>query len=217
MASSDSSGSDVLHALLDRHGQTYAAEAGIHLRDTPSPLFELLVLCSLLSVNLSAHLGVRAARALVGAGLHTAREMADTSEHDRWQVLADARYLRKEQTASRLGTIAQQALDSYRGDLRRLRDAADGDGTRIRDLLQDFTGIGPVGADIFCREVQAVWPSLRPWADDRVTAAAAKLGLPGDAAGLAELAGTDDLSVLGAALVRSDLEDDAEQVRDEAR
>ena len=46
-------------------------------------------------------------------------------------------------------------------DLRDDNDAV----TSVREAVQAFTGIGPLGADIFCREVQAVWPSLRPFAD----------------------------------------------------
>jgi hypothetical protein len=42
----------VVAALLDRHGRTYAAEAGIRLRDAPAPLFQLLCLSLLLSARI---------------------------------------------------------------------------------------------------------------------------------------------------------------------
>jgi hypothetical protein len=32
----------VIRALLDRYGRTYAEEAGIRLRDQPSPLYQLI-------------------------------------------------------------------------------------------------------------------------------------------------------------------------------
>jgi 2',3'-cyclic-nucleotide 2'-phosphodiesterase (5'-nucleotidase family) len=41
-------------ALLDRCGTTYAAEAGIRLRNTPQPLYQLLVLTQLLSARIRA-------------------------------------------------------------------------------------------------------------------------------------------------------------------
>ncbi|MEJ5944027.1 endonuclease [Pseudokineococcus basanitobsidens] len=207
----------VLDALLDRHGQTYADESGIRLKDTPAPLFELLVLSSLLSANLQADLGVRTARALREAGLTTADKLAGASDEQRWQVLADARYLRKEQTARQLGQLAERAQEEFSGDLRRMREAAFGGGggglEALREAVRGFTGIGPLGVDIFCREVQAVWSQLRPFADERATDPARALGLPHDAAGLAELAGSDDLSRVGAALVRCGLADDADEVR----
>jgi hypothetical protein len=49
-------------------------------------------------------------------------------------------------------------LTRWHGDLRRLRDEAGRDPQRIHQLLQDFKGIGPVGATIFLREAQVVWP-----------------------------------------------------------
>lgn len=198
--------------LLERHGRTYADEAGLTLRDKPAPLHQLLVLAHLLSANLDAALGVRAASVL-RRRFRTAPALAEASEEDRWQALSDARFLRKERTADLLGRTAVLVVEEYRGDLRRLRDRADGDAAGVASLVQEMPGIGAVGADIFCREVQAVWPSLRPYADDRVRGTARRLGLPDSVEGLCGLAGTDDLSVLGAALVRCDLADDVEGVR----
>ncbi|TNM64664.1 endonuclease [Streptomyces sp. NP160] len=202
----------MLRALLARHGRSYADEAGIALRDTPAPLLQLLVLSSLLSSGVSAELGVRAARGLREAGLTTAEHLRDAGDDGRWKALSDARYLRKQQTARQLGQLAERVLDEHRGDLRHLRDGASGDPADVHEAVQAFAGIGPVGADVFCREVQAVWPSLRPFADDRVTASAKALHLPVSPSGLAGLAGTADLSVVGAALVRCSIADDADEV-----
>jgi hypothetical protein len=60
-----------------------------------------------------------------------------------------------------------------------------------------------VGASIYLREAQFVWPWLRPYADDRVRDAARALGLPHTERGLTELARSNDLSILGAALIRA--------------
>ena len=74
-------------------------------------------------------------------------------------------------------------------------------------LLEQFTGIGDTGADIFLREVQDVWTWVRPYFDNRATAAAADLGLPPDPAELASLAPRSS-ATLAAALVRVSLDDD---------
>lgn len=190
-----------LDDLLAEHGHTYAEEAGIRLADKPAPLFQLLVLTHLLSANLSADLGLRAA-GLLCRRFRTARAMAEADDHERWEALSEARYLRKEQTARQLGEMATAVVDEYAGDLRRLRDRADSDPGRIGELLQDLAGVGPLGADIFRREAQAVWPCLRPFLDDRAAEPARGLGLPHTAAGLARRTGDDDLSRVGAALVR---------------
>lgn len=66
---------------------------------------------------------------------------------------------------------------------------------------QDFNGIGDTGADIFLREVQDVWIWVRPYFDDRATAAAKQLGLPTDPKKLASVAPSSN-ALLAAALVR---------------
>jgi hypothetical protein len=87
--------------------------------------------------------------------------------------------------------------------LRRLRDAAGGDVARTSELLTEFPGIGPAGAGIFLREVQAVWAQVAPYADRLVQREAAAVGLPTSPDDLAALAGSAPrLARLTAALVR---------------
>lgn len=192
--------------LLREYGRTHAEEAGIHLRDTPSPLYQLLTLCVLFSVRIKADIAVAAARELFGAGMRTPRAMLEASWQDRVDALGRAHYRRyDESTATALGAGAELLLDQYGGDLRRLREKADGDPGRVRELLREVPRIGPVGADIFCREAQGVWPELRPAFDDRARHAAGELGLPRTPEGLAELVAAQDLPKLAAALVRVEL------------
>lgn len=193
--------------LLDEHGQTYAEEAGIRLRDTPMPLYQLLTLCALFSVPIKAGMAVAAARELFAAGLRTPHAMVEASWQDRVDALVRAHYRRyDESTATALGEGAQLALDRYHGDLRRLRAEADGDPAKLRELLTGFPRIGPVGADIFSREAQGLWPELRPAFDKRAQNAAGELGLPREPQKLAGLVADEDLPRLAAALVRSGLE-----------
>ena len=72
-----------------------------------------------------------------------------------------------------------------------------------RALLKECKGLGEVGVDIFCREAQAVWSELRPFAADKAPGAARRLGLGSNASKLTELAGDDDLSLVVAALPAS--------------
>ncbi|MEU9193371.1 hypothetical protein [Streptomyces hundungensis] len=101
---------------------------------------------------------------------------------------------------------AEVVLRRWGGDLRRLRDEANGDPEAVRELLQEVPRIGPVGAGIFCREAQGLWPELRPFFDDRAREAAASLGLPRTDEGLAGLVAPDELPRLASALVRSSLQ-----------
>ncbi|MEU9231144.1 endonuclease [Streptomyces subrutilus] len=198
--------STAVRRLLDEHGRTHAEEAGIRLRDTPAPLYRLLTLCVLFAVRIKADIAVAAARELSAAGLRTPRAMAGASRRDLVDALGRAGYRRyDESTATALGAGARFVLDRYRGDLRRLRAEAAGDPARIRELLREIPRIGPVGADIFCREAQGLWPELRPSFDRRARHGAADLGLPAAPEQLAALVDAADLPRLAAALVRADL------------
>lgn len=215
-----------LELLLDTYGRTYADEAGIRLRDTPQPLYQLLVLSLLLSARIRASVAVAAAKALFADGMRTPRRMADATWQQRVDALGRGGYRRyDERTATQLGDGALLLLDQWAGDLRRLRREADGDTEALRAGLRRLPGLGPAGADIFVREVQAVWPEAGPWVDAKALQGAERLGLPTSADALLRLArgrgsvgshpdgsgsgsgsGGTDSAVLAAALVRAALD-----------
>jgi endonuclease III len=201
-----SSHEDVARAVLDRYGTTYADEAGIHLDDKPAPLFQLLVLAELLSARIDAGIALAAAVELRRAGYGTAQKMCDASWQDRVDALGRGHYRRyDERTATQLGDLAALVRDRYDGDLRTLGGKADGDVGRAAELLQEVKGIGATGAAIFLREVQAVWPWVRPYLDDRALRGAERVGLPPDAGKVAGLVEGRDLARLAAGLVRVSL------------
>ncbi|MEU6621492.1 endonuclease [Streptomyces litmocidini] len=189
--------------LLSEHGRTYAREAGIALRDKPAPLYQLLVLTVLCSVRINAGIATGAARELFRAGLRTPRAMAGSGWQDRVDALGRAHYVRyDESTATALGDGARLVLERWRGDLRRMREQAGDDPDALRRSLREVPRIGPVGAGIFCREAQAVWPWLRPFFDDRACEVAKGLGLPHTPRALGRLVPPEDHARLAAALVR---------------
>jgi endonuclease III len=194
----------LVRALLARYGQSFASEAGIRLADRPAPLYQLLVLATLLSARISGAIAVAAARELFKAGYRTPRAMRDASWQDRVDALGRGHYRRyDERTATMLGDGADLLIRRWGGDLRNLHAEAGKDRARLTALLTEFPGIGPAGADIFLREVQAVWPDVAPYLDQRVLTGARKAGLPGTAAAVAKLAHSRaELSRLAAALVR---------------
>ncbi|MGH3622620.1 MAG: endonuclease [Sciscionella sp.] len=192
-----------VRALLDTCGRTYASDAGISLADAPAPLYRLLVLTVLLSNRISADLAVAAARELVRSGLGTPRKMLDASWQQRVDALGRAHYRRyDEMTATALGDGAQLLVDEYDGDLRTLRERARRDPATERTLLKQVPRIADVGASIFCREAQQVWPELRPTLDSKALDGARRIGLPTDKKTLADLVPGDDLARFAAALVR---------------
>lgn len=189
--------------LLEQQGRTFADEAGLPLADEPAPLYQLLVLANLLSARITSTVAVAAARELFAAGYRSPRAMLDATHRDRVAALGRGHYRRyDERTATMLGDGARLCLDRWQGDLRRLHEQAPGDVKALRKLLTEFPGIGPTGADIFLREVQAVWPDIAPYADGKATDGARLLQLPSAPAGLAALTTPDRLAPLMSALVR---------------
>lgn len=198
--------SDAVRRLLKVAGTTYAAEAGIRLKNTPQPLFQLLMLCSLMSKPISAELAGAAARELFALGLRTPQKVLEADRADMIHAFGRAHYVRyDESSASRLPEMARHALDSYGGDLRRLAQGEDTAAAKRR--LKEFKGIGDAAADIYLREVQDVWTWARPYFDKKALAAARELGLPTDPYRLAALAPRANAE-LAAALIRVGRNDD---------
>lgn len=202
----DLSPEDVVPRVLDRHGRTYADDAGIRLTDEPAPLFQLLVLAQLLSARIAAGIAVAATRELISAGWTSPVRTRDAPRSRVVAALGRAGYRRyDERSATQLREMAELVLDRYGGDLRRLATEADGDVGRAAGLVQQVKGIGPTGAGVFLREVQQVWPWVRPYLDERACAGAGRVGLPEDRNRLAGMVAPDDLARFAAGLVRVSL------------
>ncbi len=197
----------IVQELLDRGGRLYAEEAGIKLADRPGPLYQLLVLATLLSAPIPAETGIVAARELFAAGYRSPKAMSEASWQDRVDALGRGHYRRyDERTATMLGDGADLLSGKWHGDLRRLRDRADGEASAIASVLTEFSGIGPTGASIFLREVQDTWTSVAPYVDARVISGARRVRLPYDRESLAKLmADSGQPARLAAALVRVSL------------
>ena len=210
--------SQVIEELVGEHGETYAEEAGIRLKDTPQPLYRLLLMALLLSARIRSSIALATVRALDEAGLKDPRSMADADWQERVDALGRGGYRRyDEQTATQLGEGAALLPARWGGDLRRLRKEAGGDVSALRRLLQEIPGVGPAGADIFLREVQRVWPEVAPYLDAKALSGAERLGLPKDPGKLVKLAKGTEPAVLAAALVRAALDKKlAEEVREHA-
>lgn len=189
--------------LVKRHGTTFAEQAGIRVADKPAPLWQLLVLSLLLSARISSDIAVAAARELNKAGYRTPRRMREATWQQRVDALGRGHYRRyDERTSTMLGEVADHVVEGYRGDLRRLREDA-AKPAEVERLLQQFKGIGPTGAAIFCREVQGEWSELAPYVDAIAAKGAKRLGLPPSPGRLAALVPDRDVPRLVAACVRA--------------
>lgn len=198
-----------LESLLERKGTLFSEELGIDLgENTPLQLFRWLCAAILMSARISHETAIKAARALSEAGWTTAAKMAESSWEDRVRVLNRSGYAHyDESTARMLGDTAERLLAEYGGDLRKLRAASDRKPGAERERLKAIKGIGDVGADIFFREVQTIWPEQFPFLDAKSRKAAGRLGLPDTPGGLADLVGHERFTRAAVTLVRAELDD----------
>lgn len=193
---------ELVRRLLRRAGTTYAQEAGIRLRNQPMPLFQLLMLCMLASKPIDASIAARAARELFKCGLRTPHKVLEADRQLLIDAMGQAHYRRyDESSATMLVELAEAVQTDYGGDLRLLAERSGRDIAAAAEALKSFKGIGDVGASIFLREVQDVWPWARSTFDDRALDAARDLGLPSDAKQLGALSQGRNAG-LAAALVR---------------
>ncbi|MEV6691915.1 hypothetical protein AB0M35_10665 [Micromonospora sp. NPDC051196] len=191
-------------------GRGFAEQYGFRVTNNPSSLFQLLCLAILLARRGDYRRALDSAHALPDAGWDSAARLARALHGERVRVLRDSGQRGDvDALADLLGDLARTVVERYRGDLRRLRSGAGYDPVRERELLTALPGVDGQVADLFLREVQALWGEVAPVADRRALAAARRLGLGRSAEDLAGLAGggeSERLAWLVGALARIDLE-----------
>ncbi|MEV6813863.1 hypothetical protein [Micromonospora sp. NPDC051296] len=191
-------------------GRGFAEQYGFRVTNNPSSLFQLLCLAVLLARRGDFRRALDSAHALPDAGWDSAARLARSLHADRVRALRDSGQRGDvDALADLLGDLARTVVEQYRGDLRQLRSAAHYDPARERALLTALPGVDAQVADLFLREVQALWREVAPVADRRALAAARRLGLGRSAEDLAGLAGggeSERLAWLVGALARIDLE-----------
>ncbi|MBQ1024583.1 hypothetical protein [Micromonospora sp. C95] len=191
-------------------GRGFAEQYGFRVTNNPSSLFQVLCLSVLLARRGDFRRALDGAHALPDAGWDSAARLSGSSHADRVRTLRDSGQRGDvEALADLLGELARTVVGHYRGDLRRLRSAAHRDPARERALLTALPGVDDQVADLFLREVQALWGEVAPVADRRALTAARRLGLgrsAEDLAGLAGGRGSERLAWLVGALARVDLE-----------
>lgn len=201
-----------VRALLHDYPRGYVAEeAGFTVTRTAAGLFRLLLLSLLAEDSAPSGAAIEATNAMLSRRWDSAPEMAKVSGEERSEVLRDVGYPRLEATARAIGDATAVVLERYHGDLENLREAAGGDGARLRQLLGEIPGMSDAGCAVFIREAQAFWPEAGPFLDSHAIRAAGRLGLPTDPERLlrdvARGQGEEMLSWLSGALTLTDTRD----------
>ena len=142
----------------DKKDRTDAADLGLDLAgDDDATLFRWLVACLLSGARISQERAAAAFAEQDRDGVLTPQGLADASDAHLVELLDAGRYTRYDDTkAAELRQLGRDVLDRYDGRLSSLPAGA----TSKKDVsarLQEFTGIGPVAADIFLRDAPAAW------------------------------------------------------------
>ena len=164
--------------LVRSLGGRWSLQLGIKLdSERPQELFKWFLAALILGARISERLALQPRQTLTEAGLNSARAILE-ADRDRVVNLLDrggyARYDFK--TADKLHAASAALQQHYGGDLRKLRDGADSEEALEGALCQLASGIGPVTASIFLRELRGIWPHAQPLPSQKVVLAARSLG-----------------------------------------
>ncbi len=182
-------------ALLDRYQRrSFAEQAEIRLGDAPNVQYQVFQLALLLDSRVGADVAVEAFLDLRGRRLSTVGGVVGVGTDTIVQTLTGHGY--DESDATRAATAMTDAAlhlqEDYGNRLEELRDAAQRDPAREREMLRRFAQTEDTAIDALFREMQAQWRELSPFADKKVLDAAGRLGLPTDERGLRGLVRDDD-------------------------
>lgn len=155
--------------------RTYSEELGLNL-SKPEDRFKWFLASILFAKRISAEVAKRTYRRFEEEGL-TAPEDILAAGWDRLvQVLDSGGYVRYDfSTASNLLKIVKDLKEKY-GNLEELNKESSGPKDLERRLLE-FKGVGPVGINIFLRELRGTWEKAKPEPSGIAIKTAKKLGV----------------------------------------
>ena len=171
--------------------RSYSEELGLDLT-RQEDRFKWFLASTLFAKRISAEIAKRTYRRFEEEGLTTPEEILAAGWDRLVQVLDSGGYVRYDfSTASNLLTIMGELKERY-GDLEALHRESSSP-SDLEKHLQGFRGIGPVGVNIFLRELRGIWEKAKPKPSRIAVKTAQRIGL-------------DDVEPYESALVRVNLE-----------
>jgi endonuclease III len=155
--------------------QNYSEELGLNLTK-PEDRFKWFLASILFAKRITADIAIETFRYFDQEELTTPDAILEAGWDRLVEVLDQGGYTRYDfSTATNLLGIAKTLKEKY-GDLERLhaesRSAKD-----LESLLQEFKGVGPVGVNIFLRELRGIWDKAKPKSSPMAIATAQRIGL----------------------------------------
>lgn len=140
--------------------QSYSVELGLDLTK-PEDRFKWFLASILFAKRISAEIAKKTFHRFEEEGLTTPERILEAGWDRLVQVLDSGGYVRYDfSTASNLLCVMEELKEKH-GDLEELhresRDPVD-----LEERLKEFRGVGPVGVNIFLRELRGIWEKAEP-------------------------------------------------------
>ncbi len=155
--------------------QTYSEELGLDLTKSEDR-FKWFLASILFAKRISAEVAKKTYRRFEEAGLNTPERILAAGWDRLVEVLDSGGYVRYDfSTASNLLKIMEELKKKY-GDLEELHRKSNSP-TDLERRLQEFKGVGPVGVNIFLRELRGIWEKAKPKPSQVAIKTANRIGL----------------------------------------
>jgi len=156
---------------------SYSEELGLDL-SRPEDRFKWFLASLLFAKRISTEISKKTYRRFKEEGLVTSEKILDAGWDHLVHILDSGGYVRYDfSTASRLLEIMEKLRERY-GDLEGVHKSSK-DPEDLENRLKMFKGIGPVGVNIFLRELRGVWEKADPKPSSMAVKVARQLGLEG--------------------------------------
>lgn len=140
--------------------QSYSEELGLDLTRSEDR-FKWFLASILFAKRISAEVAKKTYRRFKEAGLNTPERILAAGWDRLVEVLDSGGYVRYDfSTASNLLKIMEDLKEKY-GDLEGLHRESNSP-VNLERRLQEFKGVGPVGVNIFLRELRGIWEKAKP-------------------------------------------------------
>ena len=155
--------------------KSYSEELGLDLTK-PDDRFKWFLASILFAKRISAEIAKKTFRRFEGEGLTDPERILEAGWDRLVEILDSGGYVRYDfSTASNLLAIMKRLKEEY-GDLERLHQESSSPADLEKRILR-FKGIGPVGVNIFLRELRGIWEKARPKPSRMAVETARRIGM----------------------------------------
>jgi len=140
--------------------KTYSQELGLDLK-RPEDRFKWFLASMLFAKRISSEIAKKTFKRFQEEGLVTPEAILEAGWDKLVQVLDSGGYVRYDfSTATNLLDVSKNLLERF-GSLDKIHEEARSP-RHLEELLTGFRGIGPVGVNIFLRELRGIWEKADP-------------------------------------------------------